>query len=182
MKRQDVIDNIEGSRLKKQFLEAFLLQSTFIESLLKKLVEDDFFSNITYRVMAEEYTKKNYSEPKQISFIKEKLIRQNLYEIIDYLAKVEAIDGELKKKLHAYRESRNGVLHDLVGKMSRVEFETELEGLVAAGQVILNDKAMISASDSLQRREELLEAIHSNDPKKLRDYFEKRGVVSNAVT
>lgn len=175
MKRKDLIDNIEGSRLKKQFLEAFLLQSAFIESLLKKLVEDDFFSNITYKVMSEEYAKKNFSESKQISFIKEKLIRQNLYEIIDYLAKVDAIDGELKKKLHAYRESRNGVLHDLVGKMSRVEFETELEVLVTSGQVILNDKAMINASDALQRKEELLEAIHSKDPKKLRDYFDKTG-------
>jgi hypothetical protein len=173
MRRKDVLDNIEGSRLKKQFLEAFLLQSAFIESLLKKLIDDDFFSSVTFKVMGDEFKKGNFLEPKQISFIKERLLRQNLYEIIEYLGKIEVIDSELKRKLHKYRESRNDVLHDLVGKMSRDEFEAELEGLVSEGQIILENKAMINASEALQRSEELREIVDSGDTEKLEEYFKK---------
>src|SRR5574343_1856077 len=105
MKRQDLIDNIEGSRLKKQFLEAFLLQSTFIESLLKKLVVDDLSKEISLPVLLEEYKKGNYSaESKHVNFIREKLLRQNLYDIIEYLFKVEVITDDLKIKLHKYRD------------------------------------------------------------------------------
>lgn len=174
MKRKDVIDNIEGSRLKKQFLEAFLLQSAFIESLLKKLIQDDFFANITFKVMQEELKKgSNFQPPKQVNYWNEKLMRQNLYEIIEYLAKIDVITDVLKKQLHVYREKRNIVLHDLVGTMTRLEFEKELEGLVSTGQEILNNAAMIKASESVQKNEDFSEAFASNDQQKIKDVLER---------
>jgi hypothetical protein len=161
MKRNDLINNIEGSRLKKQFLEAFLLQSAFIEGLLKKLVEDNFFSNVTIPVLMQQLKGETKNlENKYIEKIKEKLLRQSLYEIIEHLEVSDVISKDLKKKLHDYRESRNAVLHDLVGKMSGQEFE-------------LQNEAMVIASNSVQSSEELSDIINSKDPNKISEYINK---------
>ncbi len=179
MKRQDVINNIQGSNLKKQFLEAFLLQSAFIESLLKQLIEDDFFQTVIFKVITHPSQKSSLDEPKQITVVKERLLRQNLFEIIEYLVKVGVIDPGLKTKLHTYREKRNGVLHDLVGKMSLVDFEAELEGLVSMGTVILDDQAMVKASQAVQRNEEFRLAIESGNSDEIQKVVKKYSSVDS---
>ncbi|HRH25197.1 MAG TPA: hypothetical protein PLQ20_02575 [Candidatus Paceibacterota bacterium] len=172
MKRNDLINNIEGSRLKKQFLEAFLLQSAFIEGLLKKLVENNFFSNVTLPVLMQQLKDETKTlENKYIEKIKEKLLRQSLYEIIEHLETSGVIGKDLKKKLHEYRESRNAVLHDLVGKMSGQEFEIEIESLVSKGQEILQNESMVIASNSVQSSEEFLDILNSKDPNKMDEYI-----------
>ncbi len=183
MKRKDLIDNIEGSRLKKQFLEAFLLQSAFIEGLLKKLVEDNFFSKVSLPIMMAKLkeTPNSFTEPKEIVYLKEKLLRQNLYEIIEHLSKVEVIDDELKKQLHFYRDRRNSILHDLVGKMSKQEFEKEIEELVSKGVAILNNHSMVAASESVRQREEIAEVIESGDEEKLKEYLDALGEKSKKL-
>ncbi|MCC2630845.1 MAG: hypothetical protein K0S38_654 [Candidatus Paceibacter sp.] len=175
MKRKDIIDNIDGSRLKKQFLEAFLLQSVFIESLLKKLIEIDLYENVTFKILREQMRKGDFTtKSKHAEYIEEKLLRQNLFEIIEYLFRIDVISGSLKKDLHKYRELRNGVLHDLVGKMSKAEFEKELEGLVGTGQAILNEPVMIRASESVQDNEEFLDAVKSDDITKIQELMDRK--------
>ncbi len=182
MKRQDLIDNIEGSKLKKQFFEAFMLQSTFVEGLLKKLMEDDLFSNVEFPLIRQRLTEKGASEafdlPKQFSLMKERLLRSNLYEMIEYLHKVDVIDNDLRKDLQTYREKRNNVIHDLVGNLSRSEFETELMELVVKGQNILNNTAMVKASESIQKMEEWREAMESNDPDAINKLWQNTQVES----
>ncbi len=174
MKRIDVINNIEGSRLKKQFLEAFLLQSAFIESLLKKLAEDDLLINVTYKVILPELRKGNFNfNSKQLDIIKDSLLRQNQYELIEYLFKVDIIDKELRQNLHKYRENRNSILHDLVKEISDSGFEDRLQKLVTLGQEILSSNKMVEASEAIQKMEDLTEVIDSNDPEKIKHFLEE---------
>ena len=179
MKRQDLIDNIEGSRLKKQYLEAFLLQSTFIEALLRKVVENDLFAAITYPILSQKFKSKAMdqdmlSKSRQVEYIEKRLQRQNLYETIEYLCEVDVISKDLRKKLHKYRDSRNEVLHNLVAKMSKEEFESELRELVDLGLDILTEEAMIEASSSVQTSEELRDIIRNPDPEAVLKYFKQK--------
>jgi recombination DNA repair RAD52 pathway protein len=154
-------------------LEAFLLQSTYIEASLKKLIDDDIGFNIEMPVI-----RNNTKNPelywkiiKRTSTIRKKLLRQNMSEIIDYLHRVETIDETLKKKLHSYRKKRNSILHDLVSNTSNPQFEKNIEDLVTDGQRILNNSAMIDASNSIQTDEELDEIIKSDDPEAVNKFY-----------
>lgn len=152
MKRKDLIDNIEGSRLKKQFLEAFLLQSTYIEGLLKKILEDDFFDKIEMPIFL---NSEKFENSEHLEILKKKHMKQNLSELIDFLFKTKVITKNLKRELHDYRENRNEVLHDLIGIMNSEDFENKIEAFVTKGQIILNDEIMITASESTQRKEDM---------------------------
>lgn len=43
MNREDLTNHIKGSYLKKQYLESFLVQSAYIEGLLKLLADYSFW-------------------------------------------------------------------------------------------------------------------------------------------
>ena len=175
MKRIDIEHNIEGSRLKKQFLEAFLLQSTYIEGLLKKIIEDEFSNNVSLPLLMAEFNKDNSKIPqpnKLIQSIEKKLLRQNLSEIINQLKDTKVIDDQsLINKLHKYREDRNNILHSLVTSISEDDFDRDIEKLVDLGKEILETEIMIKGAESVQRKEDFTEVIKSGDQEKINKFI-----------
>ncbi len=176
MKRIDLINNIEGSRLKKQFLEAFLLQGAYIEGLLKKLVENDLASSISIPLMIENFKRHGedidyLTDTKQVGYIKEKILGQTLYEHIEYLYKMSIIDKKLQNNLHAYRVRRNEVVHDLVSNIYKASFEGDIEDLVTLGLGVLDEPVLVSAAESVQRAEEISEVLQSRDQEKIEKYL-----------
>lgn len=137
MRHKELTNHIEGSFLKQQFLEAFLVQSAYIESVLKLYADYVFF----------EATDGNSYENKALGVIREGIGRYGLNELIKFLSKSELITNQQKSLLHSYRERRNKVMHDLLKEISRDKFEEELEQICVIGNQILDDKRFVDIAN-----------------------------------
>ncbi|MEN9614132.1 MAG: hypothetical protein RLZZ347_439 [Candidatus Parcubacteria bacterium] len=95
MRRTELVNHIKGSYLKKQYLEAFLVQSAYIEGLLKIFADYKYWKDII----------QNVSQENQIILeLRKRIKRFGLNELIDFLFKITSIDDEQKKTLHKYKE------------------------------------------------------------------------------
>jgi hypothetical protein len=65
---------------------------------------------------------------------------KSLFDFINFLNKTGVFDDALKKQLHTYREKRNEVLHDLVGKIADKKFEKDIEDACRLGSSIFENK------------------------------------------
>jgi hypothetical protein len=144
MKHADLTDHIKGSYLKKQYLEAFLVQSAYIESLLKLAVDYSFWDKIVRNIETEK------QDRYFIRTVNDLVESQNLNNCIHFLKKTNLIDGSQASKLHAYREKRNKILHDLVKQMNTQTFEIELKEACNLGIEIVSSDAFIKAVTILE--------------------------------
>ena len=94
---QHLVDQAEGAFLKKDFLEAFLIQSCVIEGVLKNYASMKLSSLAT-----------------QSSVFKKKLDNFEFSRLIDDLFAVGKISDELYENLDKYRKKRNEVIHKLL--------------------------------------------------------------------
>ncbi len=131
MKRTELINHIKGSYLKKQYLEAFLVQSAYIEGLLKIFTDYSYWNEVSEKIAL--------GSP-LINELRKRIKKYGLNELIDFLFKSKLIDDDQKNLLHEYRAKRNDVLHDLVRQISGSEFERELEVACELGDKIIDDQ------------------------------------------
>lgn len=131
MRRTELVNHIKGSYLKKQYLEAFLVQSAYIEGLLKILLDYKYW---------EEVEKRGVEVNKINEEIRIRVRKFGLSELADFLKKIELIDNNQKKKIDEYRLKRNKVLHDLVLQISTDDFEKELKATCELGDRITDDE------------------------------------------
>lgn len=145
MQREKLVNQIKGSYLKEYYLDAFLVQSAYIEGLLR------LFADFSYWQETKDKTKK--SSP-LILEIRKKIRKYPLNELIDFLHRGELIDDDQKKELHSYREKRNEVMHDLVGKIAAKEFEQALKNTCELGEKIIEGKKFKEMEDLIDAQEE----------------------------
>ncbi len=149
MKRIELVNHIKGSYLKKEYLEAFLVQGAYIEGLLKLVADYHYWKEVSDKIIAGN---------RIIKELRQRIKRFNLNELIDFLFKCGIINQNQKQELHQYREKRNDVLHDLVRKISKEEFDKELRSACELGDKIISD-------DKFKEIEEFLDFIDEDTEK-----------------
>lgn len=131
MKHEQLQNHIKGSFLKEQYLEAFLVQSAYIESLLKIYADFEYWRSCGGEKMNE--------KPIFVTMYNQ-IRRYGLNELIDFLYKSKLISDEQKNQLNHYREKRNSVMHDLIQEISKETFERELQETCVIGNIIIDGK------------------------------------------
>ncbi|HQT82942.1 MAG TPA: hypothetical protein PLW99_02215 [Candidatus Paceibacterota bacterium] len=104
---EDVEKNIEGSILKGLYLEAFLLQSAYIEGLLKNFAEFETWRAISYRRELEGNVEKI------VNSLRTDVTRFGFRKLIDFVHESGFLEDKDKSALHKYREIRNNIVHSL---------------------------------------------------------------------
>lgn len=140
MDHQDLVNHIEGSFLKKQFLEAFLVQSAYIEGLLKLYADYNFWQE----------TKDKIEKSQLLKELNKKLTRYSLNELIEFLFRTKLISEDQKNELNEYRERRNKVLHDLISEIRKEPFEKELKEICEKGKKIIESKEFIEMAEMIK--------------------------------
>ncbi len=138
MKHRELTDHIKGSFLKRQYLEAFLVQSAYIESLLKLFADFRFF---------EATNTSGSSRPKILTATEKTIERMGLNELINFLHKSELLSKTQKDLLNTYRERRNKMLHDLIKEIRKPEFDAELREICEKGTAIVEGKEFIEMAE-----------------------------------
>lgn len=152
MKHTELTNHIRGSILKQQYLEAFLVQGAYIESLLK--------SHADFSVWKETVEMKNSDF---VGSLRKDIGDYGLYKLIEFLRKSKFISNSLAGDFHVYRNKRNSIIHDLLGQIYSESFEGEMRDICDLGE-------RITSSDEF---EEILAII--------RDYEEQMVKKSQAV-
>jgi hypothetical protein len=134
MRHKELRDNIDGSVLKKDYLEAFLMQSAYLEGVLKYIADYNFFIYLKPSKSSKDISENFYKE------MRKDFGNKSLFDFINFLNKTGVFDDALKKQLHTYREKRNEVLHDLVGKIADKKFEKDIEDACRLGSSIFENK------------------------------------------
>ena len=125
--RHDALANlIRGSFLKEQYLEAFLVQSAYIEDLLKVFANYNFFVETKASPMALALAKR--------------IEKYSFHELVELLAEAKAIDDDQKNALDVYRKHKHKIMSDLLKDTSRDEFERQLRAACERGTAILEGK------------------------------------------
>lgn len=128
MNYQDLRDHIKGSHLMKHNLEAFFIQSAYVEGIFKIYADFSLFS---------ETGGKSY-ENKLLMAIKKDLEKYSFANLIDLLKRANLLPEEQKQNLDDYRKKRNQVIHDLLSKVADSNFENELISAYEIGEKIMN--------------------------------------------
>jgi hypothetical protein len=142
MRHQDLTDNIKGSILKKDFLEAFLMQSAYLEGILKFIADYEFFISI-----------KPQDDSKQKFFdeIAKNFNKKSFSEITNFLQRMGTFDAETCKKLNSYREKRNKILHNLVTEILNSQFDQDLKETCQLGNDILENENFSRMIEAIER-------------------------------
>ncbi len=130
MKRKQLVDHIQGSYLKEQYLEAFLVQSAYIEGLIRVFADYQYWQKVT--------EKKKKKDPVIVE-LRRRIEKYNLSELIYFLFRSNLIDVDQKNILNGYKEKRNIVMHDLVKQIAASEFTKELKTACELGNKIIGD-------------------------------------------
>jgi len=140
MRYQELKDHIKGSFLTKEYLQAFLIQSAFIEGLLKVYLDFNIF--LSTKGVEEEGVLKSLG----------KITKEfNLFEIIKFLEDSKLISGEQYKNLEKYRIKRNKILHDLLNEITKKDnLEVELIDIYKIGDSIISSKEFSDIGDMVK--------------------------------
>jgi|GEM_PF-3078300 len=150
MKHQRLKDQISGCLLKEEYLEAFLLQGAYIESLLK------LFAG--FKVFVSLQKDEGKPEDKLLGALGHKVKNYGMFELIELLSEAELVSGDEKASLHKYREKRNNVLHDLLKEIKKEGFDDELREICLEGKKLIESSVFSRISgtlvDVLERKKE----------------------------
>lgn len=129
MKHVELTNHIRGSILKQQYLEAFLVQGAYIESLLKLHADFSFFIQTN-----------EIKDSEIITELRKEVSNYGLYKLIEFLKKTKLIKSSLAQDLHHFRDKRNKVVHDLLTEIYNTTFEQELKSTCELGEEIVNSE------------------------------------------
>lgn len=105
-----LVDQAEGAYLKREYLEAFLIQSCVIEGVVKNYA-----------------AAKLVTELGQSATLKEKFKNFELVRLIDDLLLAGKIPADLYESLNKYRKKRNEVIHGLLEYEDKDKLDQELK-------------------------------------------------------
>ncbi len=145
MNREDLTNHIKGSYLKKQYLESFLVQSAYIEGLLKLLADYSFWDQNKEKIK---------EGGKMILNLRKRVGELSLSELVKFLHESDLIDKEQKECLNKSRSKRNSVLRDLVSKLQNAELNNEIKEACDLGNEIItkdNFKTIEKIIDELEK-------------------------------
>ncbi len=125
-------------------LEAFLIQSAYLESLLKMFADYHFFIE----------TQEKSFDNKLLGAVKKDLEKYSLANLVDLLKRADLISKNQKDLLDQYRQKRNRVLHDLLGQIATDSFEEELREVYQIGVKITESKEFKDIEEILDTIEE----------------------------
>lgn len=112
-----LVDQAEGAYLKREYLEAFLIQSCIIEGILK---------DYAFKKLSPLISQSNTLEKKFKSF--------ELARLIDELFITGKIEKTLYEKLNTYRIKRNDVIHGLLDYVDKTKLDDELREVYESGR------------------------------------------------
>jgi hypothetical protein len=141
---------MRGSFLQKHFLDAFLTQGAYIESLLKLYVDYSFFV---------EADQKSFEKP-VLTAVHKSFEKYSLNELIQFLQNSGLIAKEQRGALDSYRQRRNRILHDLLKEIRKETFEADLKETYLAGEKIIE-------SDSFKKIVDLVDILEEDYRKEL---------------
>lgn len=144
MKHRELTDHIEGSFLKQQYLEAFLVQGAYIESLLK------MFADLHFRSATKMHTIKGHDV---IAAARKQLAEMGLYKLIIFIKEAGLISEEQSRQLDKYRTRRNQTIHDLIKELKKEEFDAELKKVCEQGNKIIKSDEFSKMSEILDQME-----------------------------
>ncbi len=142
MKRKDLFNQTEGAYLRKNYLEAFVIQSAYIESLLRELINDKLHYHLPNNIC---------QRCAFMGAVRKRLVGTSLQSLIDILYEGKFIDKEERKRLFIYKTKRNKILHGLLDHIGLPNFDKELAETYEAGRDVLKNPKM-------QRLEEVIDA------------------------
>lgn len=148
MKRNELVNHIKGSYLKKQYLEAFLVQSAYIEGILKLFMDYKFWQNVVDG---------GKEDSKMINELRQEVGKYSLNESIIFLSKCDFLDKNQTQDFHEYRKRRNNVMHDLVKQIATTEFEKEMRQTCDLGDKIIDNPKFQEIEDILDSIEQDIE-------------------------
>lgn len=154
MKHEDLKNKIEGSILKQEYLEAFLLQSAYIESLLKLFVDYELF----FAAKLDKVDKAHDSDRiRLIEALREKVGRYGFYDLVELLYESERIDKEMRNLLDNYRKKRNNIFHDLLKSIQGDGFDAEIKDVCQKGRDIIHGEKfakMVGLVDYMEKKDD----------------------------
>lgn len=162
MKHEELRNHIWGSHLMRHNLEAFLIQSAYLEGLLKDITDYHFFSLIF------SLTQGKFSTVGDNLYgaIKHIIEKYTFAELSDFLKREDKISNEEQTKLNEYRQKRNKILHDLLKQSASPTFDNELIDAYNLGKTILDSnefKYMDSMLDKIEKiREDKKRTLDNN--------------------
>jgi len=114
---QQLVEQAEGAFLKKEFLEAFLIQSCVIEGVLKNFVKHSLKTLI-----------------QESSLFANKIENFEFSRSVDDLYASRKIDVYLYENLNKYRKKRNDVIHRLLEYQNENQLNKELKEAYEVGR------------------------------------------------
>lgn len=144
MKHRELTDHIKGSFLKRQYLEAFLVQGAYIESLLK------MFADLNFSSATRMHTVKGHDV---IVAAREQLTEMGLYKLTVFIEQAGLISKEKFDQLDKYRIRRNKTIHDLIKEIKNKEFDAELKGVCEQGNKIIESEEFSKIGEMLDQME-----------------------------
>jgi hypothetical protein len=127
MKHQDLKDQITGSFLKKQYLEAFAIQSAYIEGLIKLHFDMKYLVSVA-----------SISDPPPFLLrMKRDFDKAPISKILTILKDSGNLSQENFELIQRYQRKRNETLHQLLDQFHAVDFEKTLEETYKLGKQIM---------------------------------------------
>lgn len=158
MKRIQLENQFKGSMLKEQYLEAFLMQSAYIEGLFKLYCRIIFILNIDSPLQ-----EKGVND--LTSALRKRVFGFGLAEVINLLRESKNLTEDQAKLMHSYREKRNKVFHDLLNKIGERDFNDELKEACDSGTKILDHNEIKKIILIIDKNEDELEKSSSSESK-----------------
>lgn len=124
MKKNILKERIENYKKEGIVLDAFILQSAYLESLIKLFVE----TKLTVSIRG--------SDDLTVSLIKKIINKYNLSKLIYFLFSNKWLPKEYKTLFDNYRQKRNEVMHDLLRQISSSNFDEKIESAYEDGEKI----------------------------------------------
>ncbi|MFH1657586.1 MAG: hypothetical protein ABH919_03900 [bacterium] len=116
---EHLANQAEGAFLKKEYLEAFLIQSCIIEGVLKSYASKELLPIVS-----------------QSTALKKKFESFEFARLIDELFVSGKIKKDLYENLNAYRKKRNSIIHYLLEHEDKNKLDVELEKVYESGRNI----------------------------------------------
>ncbi len=145
MKRKELVNQTEGAYLRKDYLEAFVIQSAYIESILREFISNKFHQHLSDGLC---------QSCEFMNAVRKKVIGISLHGLIELLYEGKYIDSGQKAKMQVYKNRRNNILHELLKHISNPTFEKELSAAYEAGKEVLDDKRLKWIEELIDAREE----------------------------
>lgn len=125
MTQKELINRIEEYESDGQLLEAFVLQSAYIESLIKLFIDVKFKLDI------------RDANIWVLETLKDDLKDATLYKLTEFIFQCKWLPEDKKSLMSNYRIKRNEVMHDLLREIRKSDFNNEIKSVYDNGKSII---------------------------------------------